>query len=561
VIDTVHNRRGAVFRLLAARGFSSRPARGAQRAFEGSLRCTKGDVRVKLTIMDWNFLSYPSIHLEDRPAFLPELMPHIDVCDDLCYFSPGAVTLDRYDPAMAISQCLDQATSVLNRIAAEPNYRNDDIQDEFPAHWIFGQRTLPFEVLLGQIEDGVESATYFFMNVAGKRRAVIASDMEEASRLETTFGSVKLIKSVGKCWLFKTAVRPFVPTKMPQTVKELFEWLKQWDRKIAAEVQLVLARPDYLKTKFVSFAVHSPVGWLGFGFDLDQMKRIGYRRNPQMYRQFLHRSGGDQPLLRLSIQEVGSRFVHSRNLSFCDLYNKRVTIIGCGAIGSFIAQSIVRLGAGTGSIGVLKLIDPDLLGPENLGRHLLGYPALLHPKAEALMEELKRQFPHSKIEALTKSAFDDPSLFGAELIIDATGEEAVSEYLNELSLSRKARVPVLHVWIKGNGEAVQALWTENNSHACYRCLLVPDASQHRKERLPLLKKEPERRTMGCRAFTPYAVSAPMHTAALATDMVCAWLQGNPSPTFRTRSLETADVFALKNQNLSKIKGCPACDPH
>lgn len=65
------------------------------------------------------------------------------------------------------------------------------------------------------------------------------------------------------------------------------------------------------------------------------------------------------------------------------------------------------------------------------------YPALLQPKAEALKEELKRQFPHSKVDALTKSAFDDPALFGAELIIDATGEEAVSEYLNELSLVRK----------------------------------------------------------------------------------------------------------------------------
>lgn len=556
----MQNRRGAVFRLLAGRGFSPRPARGVQRAFEGTLRCTKGDVRVTLTITDWNFLSYPCIHLDERPVFLPELMPHIDACDDLCYFSPGAVTLDRYDPAMAISQCLEQATSVLNRIAAEPNYRNDDIQDEFPAHWIFGQRILPFEVLLGQIEDGVESATYFFMNIAGKRRAVIATDSDEASRLATAFGTVDSIKSVGQCWLFKTAVRPFVPMNMPQTVKELFVWLKQWDRNIATEIQRVLATPDYLTAKFVSFAVHSPVGWLGFGFDLEQMKRIGYRRRPQMYRQFLHKGGGDQPLFRLSIQEVGSRFVHNRNLSFRDLFNKRVTIIGCGAIGSFVAQSMVRLGAGTGSIGVLKLIDPDVLAPENLGRHLLGYPALLQPKAEALKEELKRQFPHSKVDALTKSAFDDPALFGAELIIDATGEEAVSEYLNELSLVRKSRVPVLHVWIRGNGEAVQALWNEKKGLACYRCLLVPDSNQHRKERLPLLKKEPERRTMGCRAFTPYAVSAPMQAAALATDMVCGWLQGNPSPTFRTRSLETADVFVLKNQNLTKIKGCPACDP-
>lgn len=517
-------------------------------------------MRVTLMIADWDFLSYPSIHLKERPTFLPALMPHIDAYDGLCYFSPGAVTLDRYDPATAISQCLEQATALLDRIAAEPNYRRDDIHDEFSIHWLLGQKSLPFEVLLAQVENDAESATYFFMNVAGLRRAVIASDRDEASRLAAAFGDAESVKEVGKCWLFKTAVRPFVPEKMPQTVKELFVWLKQWDRTLSTAIQRVLERPAYLKAKFVSFAVRSPVGWLAFGFDLEQLKRLGYSKNPEMYRQFLHRAGGDQRVLRLAIQEVSGHFVHNRNLSFRDLYNKRVTVIGSGAIGSFVAQSMVRLGAGTGSIGALKLIDPDLVGPENLGRHLLGYPALLRPKAEALKEELTRQFPHSKIEAVVKSAFDDPALFGAELIIDATGEEAVSEYVNGLSLSRNSRVPILHVWIRGNGEAVQALWNEKNGDACYRCLLVPDAKQHRKERHPLLKKDPERRTMGCRAFTPYAVSAPMQAAALVTDMVCAWLQGDPSPTFRTRSVETADVFTLKNQNLSKIKGCPACNP-
>jgi len=60
----------------------------------GSLPCAKGPVPVKLTIEDWNFLEYPRISLAERPAFLPALMPHVDVLGHLCYFAPGAVTLD-----------------------------------------------------------------------------------------------------------------------------------------------------------------------------------------------------------------------------------------------------------------------------------------------------------------------------------------------------------------------------------------------------------------------------------------------------------------------------------
>lgn len=548
---------GESLRLLRSRGFHPVAARAPSRAFAGSLPCTKGPVPVNLAIEDWNFLEYPRISLTERPNFLPALVPHVDVLGNLCYFAPGAVTLDRYDPATALAQCLDQATAMLDRIAADPSYRIDDIQSEFPAHWEYGQLSLPWTVFLGDIHPEATTAGYFVLQQEGRKRALVTSDPDEAHRLAHALGAA-VTTSRYQCRLLQTAVRPWVPLQMPRTVKELFAWLQSWDRTLYTSVQRALGEKDYLQQTFATFAVKTPVGWIGFGFDLDQLKRIGYANSPKRYRNYLHNAGGTERLFRMALREVGSRFVHNRNLSYPDLCNKRVTVVGCGAIGSFVAASLVRLGAGTGKLGLLTLIDPDDLGPENLGRHALGYPALMRAKAVALKDELLRQFPHSAIEAHTRSVVGHSKLFAAELIIDATGEESVSEYLNGLRLKRGTHTPLLHVWIRGNGEAVQALWADAQGGACYRCLLIPDARVHRKERFALLKTEPLRRTDGCRAYTPYAVSAPMHAAALATDMVCAWLQGNPSPRFRTRSLENADVFKVKNQNLIRMTNCPAC---
>ncbi|MFO6419235.1 ThiF family adenylyltransferase [Hylemonella sp. W303a] len=551
---------GESLRLLSSRGFRPAAARLPCRAFVGSLPCIKGEVPVKLTIEDWDFLEYPRISLTGRPSFLPELLPHVDVLGCLCYFAPGAVTLDRYDPATALAQCLDQATTILNNIASDPNYRINDIQSEFPAHWEYGQLSSPWTVFLGDVNSETTSAGYFILQRGEQKNALITSDPDEAVRLSEALGA-RLKTSRYQCWLLQSDVLPHVPTEMPRTVKELFTWLNDWDRYLSSSVQKILGEKSYLKQSYIAFAVRTPVGWIGFGFDLDQVKRIGYAKNPKHYRNYLHNAGGDQLLFRIAIREVSGSFVHSRNLSYRDLYNKRVTVVGCGAIGSFVAAALVRLGAGTGKLGRLKLIDPENLGPENLGRHVLGYPALMQSKSEALKNELLRQFPHSFIEAHTHSVIDHAHVFAAELIIDATGEETVSEYLNGIRLQRKAKTPILHVWIRGNGEAVQALWADAEGGACYRCLLVPDAKTHRKERFPLLKTEPLRRTDGCRAYTPYAVSAPMHAAALATDMVCAWLQGNPSPRFRTRSQENADVLRVKNQNPPRMMGCAACGQH
>lgn len=554
----MNERLGAAFRQLSVRGFFATRRRAGQRRFEGVLPCLKGGVRVQLTVSDWDFLSYPEILLLERPSFLPELMPHVDVSGGLCYFAPGSVVLDRYDPATAVAQCLDQATALLDRIASDPNYRSSDIQDEFQAHWEFGQLTQPWPVLLGRIEPGAVSASYSIIEVAGRRKVMVASDSTDVITLAQSLGTSEPSRKRFQCWLFKTAVRPSVPLFMPKTVKQLFEWLRQWDRAVYNGVQRVLGHESaYLNYTFVTFAVDTPVGWVGFGFDLDQVTRLGSKRRPTLYRQYLHGRGGSGRLLRLSITDISGDYVHNRNLSFPDLRDKRIAVIGCGAIGSFLAQSLVRLGAGTGR-GTLTLMDPDTLQPENLGRHLLGYPSLFQFKANAVAAELSRLFPWSRVVPIAKSAFALPDLFAAELIIDATGEEAVSERLNGIWVDWRRPVPVLYAWIRGNGESVQGLWTDSPDGGCYRCLKVTDPLHYRQDRFPVLTKPPERRFLGCQAFTPYAVSAPMQAAALATDMISAWMNGNPSPRFRTRSVENADVRAVKNQNISRLKGCPAC---
>lgn len=264
--------------------------------------------------------------------------------------------------------------------------------------------------------------------------------------------------------------------------------------------------------------------------------------------------------MRLVIDELGPEFVHSRNLRFQDLRGKRIQLVGCGAIGSHVAEGLVRLGAGSGG-GQLTLVDPETLGPENLGRHALGYPSLFKGKAVAMRDELKRQFPLSNVDAIGKPAQEVGALFRADLVVDTTGEEALSEQLNARRLDSGTKTPVLHTWILGNGEGVQSLWCQGRTHACYRCgLLLPRTDGSRQERYPVLEAAAERRLIGCRAFTPYAVGAPIAAAALALEVIGDWLQnrGDPSPRFRTRLTARAQARKVKSQDAAPLDGCPAC---
>jgi molybdopterin/thiamine biosynthesis adenylyltransferase len=551
-------RLGDAFRLLSSKGFTATGTRSGKRTFSGYLRCCKGDVNVQIAISDWDFLTYPAITLLEQPSFLPALMPHIDVNGGLCYFNQGSVVLDRYDSALAIAQCLQQAEAILNRIITDSDYRSGDIQDEFLAHWEFAQAILPWPVLIGSVLPNAISANYSLLNTSSGRRAIIANEEAEVVAFAKAFSGSVPSQTTCKCWLFKTELRPAVPETMPETIKDLFVWLQQWDRKLYSGIQRLLERDlSYLNYSFITFAIDTPVGWLGFGFDLEQIKRLGAKKRPKLYKQYLHGKGGARRILRLSITDISPSFVHSRNLSFSDLRDKRITVIGCGAIGSYLVQSLVRLGAGLGR-GVLTIIDHDTLQSENLGRHALGYPALFKPKASALREELLRQFPLSKIEAVTKSVTEYRSLFDADLLIDATGEESVSELLNGWRLGCKTEKPILHIYIKGNGECVQSLWADRSGSGCFRCLKLTDEQLYRQERFPVLNAAPLKRSIGCHAFTPYAVSSPMQAAALAIDALIDWMKGDPSPRFRTRCVENADVRHVKNQNISRLQSCSAC---
>jgi hypothetical protein len=206
------------------------------------------------------------------------------------------------------------------------------------------------------------------------------------------------------------------------------------------------------------------------------------------------------------------------------------------------------------------VIDAETLGPENLGRHTLGYPSLFQSKSVALKTELERQFPMAKLLAVSENVMNVKTLLlDADLVIDATGEEAVSETLNARRLTKRSNTPMLHVWILGNGDAVQALWTEGSKTACYRCLRKSGPGGEKEERYPVLKHPPQRGQIACRAFTPYAVSAAMQSAALATEMIVDWMKrGDPSPRFRTRAADNVDVQKVKNQNPDRLTNCPAC---
>lgn len=145
---------------------------------------------------------------------------------------------------------------------------------------------------------------------------------------------------------------------------------------------------------------------------------------------------------------------------------KKVGLVGCGSLGSKIATSLARSGAGS-----FVLVDDDILKPPNLVRHELDAESLGIHKVDALEKRLKAVAPNIAVSARrvalggqessgsTASVLDE--LATCDLLIDATADPQAFNFV--ASVARAALRPMLwsEVYAGGIGGFVARLRPEH----------------------------------------------------------------------------------------------------
>lgn len=156
-----------------------------------------------------------------------------------------------------------------------------------------------------------------------------------------------------------------------------------------------------------------------------------------------------------------------------ELSEKRVTIVGLGAVGSVLADLLHRSG-----VGHLRLVDPDVLLPGNSVRHLCGADLAGYPKAKAVAVSLRRARPWSPTEI--DAAYDSlatideavEELANCDLVVDATADSTASRLLAMAARAGAGRA--VSVCVLADGYAVRAdHWPEPASGGLGTPVLPP----------------------------------------------------------------------------------------
>ena len=220
----------------------------------------------------------------------------------------------------------------------------------------------------------------------------------------------------------------------------------------------------------------------------------------------------------------------------------KALVVGCGALGSVIANTLARSG-----VGLLRIVDRDFLETNNLQRQVLFDEedvAAGLPKAIAASNKLRRINSQVTIEPIV-SDVDHANIMtlteGIDVIVDGTDNFETRMLLNDLSL--KLGLP----WIYGGclGAEGQTMTILPGETPCLRCLMSDT---------PPPGTTPTCDTAGILAPIVNII------ASLEANEAIKILSGNRAAVSRTLTvIDTWDnrVRQLKLDALSRST-CPAC---
>jgi hypothetical protein len=235
---------------------------------------------------------------------------------------------------------------------------------------------------------------------------------------------------------------------------------------------------------------------------------------------------------RLVLRAVGQ----SETIGLSDF---KVAFVGCGSVGSTVAELIICSGV-TNSM----FIDHDKFEPANLARHTLDHPYLYQPKAAGMKIKLHQRFPEVIVRDIngdvrTPRVLKQLQDFAPSLTIVATGDTNTDLFL--ASHCRSGAIGnLVFLWVESHLEAGHAVFQASEHNASLLDLHPGPTGQYKFQVSRTVATERER---GCNTnYTPYS-AVDLHVfVAMAAKQIVNWLQYCPKTLTALRWAPSSSTF-------------------
>lgn len=455
----------------------------------------------------------PTIYLDPPPSIAS--VPHVSTDGWVCYARQEQLSVSLRDPVGVIVHAVTRARDVVARGFAGES--RADLAAEAEWYWSI-QSNHPGTVLSSFWPGSELDIVPYWVGIANLVGALSGSDLA--------------LKQFWPKWLQRDpdsygVYLPLIPGCFDATfIDTLCRDSDGFERAVLQNIEPSLRAqlPDFvargMKGQVILVGVPRPSGGYALlGLDL-------------------RAASSDSPLrpdVRLDVKKIQRFTVHRleretlvpRSGAEVDLADKHVVVIGCGAVGGYLAAALARTG-----VGQLTLVDHDRMSAANTYRHLLGLAGVY--KAEGLTAELRAKLPYLKVDARVepvqetmKSGF--LSSASIDLVVACTASPTLDRQLSREIHGTGPRL--LTTWLEPLGLGGHALLNARRGQpGCVECLYVGRDGQeqlHARSDFAAPGQDFTRVQAGCLdVFTPYADLDAQETANLAARLAVEALRGD-----------------------------------
>lgn len=402
--------------------------------------------------------------LRVAPA-LRGVIPHVEVDGQLCLFQNGTEFA-----VGAVERVLEDTFRDAERVLGNPS--NEDFLDEFQSYW---PNQLPFGTHALILLSEIDLRTKSLVAAIASGMACVGTDGDMVlAWLRKSLGG-KTPRSTEDVVLVLHVPRGLVPEEYPRNLWDLAELFRQHDSDAHGRLLRQIWASSADKVAIVSFQRNdkSIVGGVKFRSPrLEALRKTLSHSTPTSAT-----SEADAiktrlekvPVVRMFTSTATHRHIHTRGGVGSGLEGKSVCLVGCGALGSHVAHILAKAG-----VGELRLIDPEVLTRDNVGRHLLGSLHFGMGKANALAKHLLMQLPHLRIACRSqrwREVWDSSpgDILRCDLVVSTIAHWNTEFDLNALVRRQKGFPAVIFGWIEAYAAAGHSLFVHSTMGGCFSC--------------------------------------------------------------------------------------------
>lgn len=478
------------------------------------VKTTVADLEIFLLIsLPFNFPdSFPQIKLNDISYKMVYPLPHLSTFKTLCLFDDVVASPNPENPFGVLEASIEKAKEILLKGILKQNIQ--DYSDEFETYWAEEAKGRYLSIV--QPTDCPKEVYLVPFKYADWYEKGIFSDQKsEAINWIQNLGGVVKDKEIIK--VLYIPIPEVINYPFPKKNIDIYHLLKNNKIAINSLFQYLTKNTRPSKVLF-SMKSNEDYSW-GIWEHIKPFKQVvskykgrkrlqtglnGFRRGAQYGFLEIVKEFPRSEINKYSIKDVRATRLKIRGGDGkTDNQGLRVAVIGCGAVGSHIAQGLFDIG-----IQHILLIDHDELSFENINRHLCGANAVGQKKPDAIRNLLRRQYPTSFIQVYNGNVLsllkDSPNALNSyELIIVAISHTPTELRLNELQLQNIINKPILNVWVEPYLAGGHGIWIEPNEKILLKMFF--DDGRY-KNQILMNGNQYSKKELGCStSYVPYGV--------------------------------------------------------